>query len=431
MEDTRLGAILLESGIVSEQDLERCLSIQALTGSVRPIGQVLVAQGLVDSETLSRVLELQKARKSRAAQAATVASSDDMCSALLQAAVANAASEMVVSEGRTVRIRVGTEWRGLTEHAVAGPQVWDFARELLGHEVLEELADRRCVVRGFKQDGVGHGTARVFRHFEGVAVRLQFAAQRIEPDQIGVPREVVDQARSGRGLVLVASERGQGRGEALALLTKEAARDSASHVIVLDDEPLPWPSVPALFVRRRFGGDMERRAAAVRSAVRDDPDVLVIADIGEAETFEVALRAAEGGRLVIGHINASSVTAALNRILDFYPVHDVPRVRSSLAAVLRSLLVRQQMLHSNGNEPVIATEMLVVDDSVRDALRRGDLSDIALLLRMEGGQCGHTLDSSMLQLLVEGRVRMEDVFARAEEKAWVLERTRHLETVTE
>lgn len=187
------------------------------------------------------------------------------------------------------------------------------------------------------------------------------------------------------------------------------------------------PEVAALLSRRRFGSSPERRAAAVRNAVREDPDVLVIADISEAETFEVALRAAEGGRLVIGHINACSVGAALNRILDYYPVHDVNRVRSSLAAVLRALVVRHQLLHADGKGSVIANELLLVDNSVRDALRRGALSDIALLLRMEGGRCGHTLDSSMLELLAEGRVRIEDVFARAEEKAWVLERTRHMQ----
>ena len=79
---------------------------------------------------------------------------------------------------------------------------------------------------------------------------------------------------------------------------------------MLDDEPLPTPSVPALFVKRRFGSDPAQRADSVRSAVREDPDVLVIADLGEAETFELALRAAESGRLVIGHISAGSVTAA-------------------------------------------------------------------------------------------------------------------------
>lgn len=432
MEDTRLGTILLESGLVSEQDLERCLSIQALTGSVRPIGQVLVEQGLVDREALDRVLELQKARAcAQTGQAAKVASGDAMSGSLVQAAIDNKASEMVVSEGRTVRVRVGTEWRGLTEEVVTGPEVWDFAREVVGPEVLEELADRKCVVRGWDLTGVGHGSARVFRHFEGVAVRLQFAVDAVDPETIGLPAAVLEMAHGGRGLILVAGERGIGRSEALGMLASASARDSASHVIVLDDDPLPVADARALYVRRRFGSSPAQRAAAVRGAVREDPDTLVIADIGEAETFEIALRAAEGGRLVIGHISAASVTAALNRILDFYPVHDVPRLRSSLAAVLRALVIRHQLLHANGNESVIANELLMVDDAVRDALRRGELSDIALLLRMEGGQCGHTLDASMLELLSEGRVRMEDVFARAEEKAWVLERTRHIQTVTE
>ncbi|MCR9244927.1 MAG: ATPase, T2SS/T4P/T4SS family [bacterium] len=426
MEDTRLGAILLESGLVTEQDLERCLSIQALTGSVRPIGQVLVEQGLVDADAIERVLDLQKVRTS--AGAAKVPAGDAMSNTLLAAAVASNASEMIVSEGRTVRIRVGTEWRSLTDECVAGPEVWDFAREVVGHEVLEELAEGKSVVRGFKVEDLGRGSARVFRHFDGVAVRLQFVAEDPGAAAIGLPTAVLDLAQGGRGMILIASERGQLRAEALAMLAQRSSHDSQSHVVVLDDEPLEPPTTNALYVRRRFGETPEERSLAVRSAVRDDPDAVVIADLGSAETFEVALRAAEGGRLVIGHINAGNVAAALQRVLDFYPVHDVPRVRSSLAAVLKALVVRHPLLHKNGEESVVANELLLVDDAVRDALRRGALGDIAALLRLEDRACGHTLDSHMLELLGAGSVRMEDVFARAEEKAWVLERTRNLQT---
>jgi twitching motility protein PilT len=425
--------MLIDSGVVSESDLERCLAIQALTGATRPIGQILVEQGLVDSATLQRVLDLQRQKKQqrqrKVAPAADVGASDALRNSLLQAAKKNGASEMVVSEGRMVRIRVGGEWRDITSEAVTGPEVWDFVREAIGSDVLEQLADRQFVIRSWRDKAHGHGTAMAFRHFEGVAARLTFAPSELQkPESIGLPSQVLEAVRGTRGLVLLTGERGAGRSEAMAHLVKVAGNDAAQYVIVLDDEPSALPPPDAMVAHRRFGLSPADRAAAVRSAVREDPDVLVISDVGDPAIFELALRAADGGRLVIAYLDAPSVVAALNRIVDFYPVYDVPRVRATLAGALRMILVRHQLPAANREGTVVASEMLCVDDAVREALRHGDIADIGLLLRMEGARCGHSLDRNLMDLFAAGHVHIEDVFARADEKAWVLERTRNLQT---
>jgi Tfp pilus assembly pilus retraction ATPase PilT len=423
MEDTRLGTILLDGGIVDEAGLERCLMIQALTGHARPLGEILVEQGLLDSATVERLLQLQRERGTL--QQSVPPSTDLGSVALFTAALANRAEEMVVSEGRPVRIRVGATWSQLTAEVLRGPEVWDFVRETMGPQVLETLADRHFVVQPWHRPGLGRGLATAFRQFDGVAVRVTFAAETApEARAVGVPDAVVDAVLASKGLVLVVGERGIGRSDTLSALTRVVASDPGHYVVVLDDEPWPLPADGALVVRRRHGTTPEQRADALRSIVRDDPDAVVCGDVGDASTFEVALRAAEGGRLVIAWIDAPSVARALTRILDFYPVHDLGRARSSLAAVLRAVLVRHQLPDANHAGTVVATELLLVDDPVRELLRNGDLSDLMMLLRAEGSRSGHSLDRSMLELLQAGKVRLEDVFARVEEKAWLLERTR-------
>jgi twitching motility protein PilT len=428
MEDTRLGAILLEGGIVGEADLERCLSIQALTGGTRPIGQILVEQDLIGQATLQRLLDLQKCRNEL--RAATVGAVDTGPVSLLQAARGNGAAELVVSEGRPVRLRVAGSWRQLTEDPVRGPEVWDFVRELMGAEVLEELAERHFVIRSWQRPELGRGSATAFRQFEGVAVRVVLAPVTTTAET-ALPQAVLDQTRTGRGLVLVGGERGIGRLELLTPLLHAAARSGGDYVVAVDDEPIDLPAQGAMVVRRRYGIDTEDRAAALRAAIGEDPDTLVVGDVGAPATFELALRAAEGGRLVVAWIDANNVTAMLQRILNFYPTYDLPRVRSSLAAVLRAVFVRHELPDAGHDGTVAATELLLVDDAVRDVLRGGELADLGLLLRMEGSRCGHSLDRSLLDLLTGGRVRLEDVFARAEEKAWLLERTRDLQPTAE
>ena len=100
----------------------------------------------------------------------------------------------------------------------------------------------------------------------------------------------------------------------------------------------------------------------------------------------------------------------------------------AVAATAAGLLVLPDTASAQSLPGVTATELLVVDDAVREVVRGGELGDIGLLLRAEGGRSGHSLDRSLLELLTAGKVRMEDVFARAEEKAWLLERTKDLQT---
>lgn len=425
MEQIRLGAILLEGGLVDEAGLERCLAIQALTGGTRPLGQVLVEQGLIQAKDLERVLGLQRSRSAALGQ--VIEDADIGCASLLAAAQAQHASEVVVSEGQPVRMRVAGEWRRLTNEALRGPEVWEFVRELMGAEVLEALAERQYVVHAWDRGVLGRGSATAFRQFEGVAARVTFtAAQAPTPEQAGMPPAFVDAVRSGKGLVLVVGERGVGHAEALAPLVQLAAREPDHYVVVVDDEPLPLPADGALVVRRRYGISPRARAATLRSVVREDPDTLVVADVGSPETFELALRAAEGGRLVIAYLDAGSVTSALQRVLNFYPDYDLPRVRATVAAVLRAVFVRHVVPDVTHQHDVAATELLLVDDAVREVLRHGELADLGLLIRADGSRSGHSLDRNLLELVAAGRVRLDDVFARAEEKAWLLERTKDL-----
>lgn len=427
MDELRLGSLLLEGGIVDEAGLERCLAIQTLTGNTRPIGRILIEQGLMDEPTLTRLLDLQKHRVQETR--AKVPDQDLTSTSLLTAARANGASELVVSEGRSARIRVGPVWRQLSDQVLSGPEVWDFLRETMGASVLETLAEQRFVAQPWRSEGIGYGSAFAFRQCEGVAVRLTFSPETAPtPAALGVPQVVLDTIAHGKGLVLVVGERGIGRAAVLASLVHAAAADKSRYVVLVDDEPCELPTTGAMVVQRRFGHAAAQQAAALRSVVREDPDALIVGDVGNLEAFDTALRAAEGGRLVIGYVDAATTVSALTRVLNLYPVYELPRVRATLAAVLRVVFVRHLLpdLEHTGNVPV--TELVVVDDVVREVVRRGELTDISLLLRDEKRGTGHSLDRCMLDLLTAGVVRMEDVFARAEEKAWLLERTRNLET---
>ncbi len=426
MDETRLGSILLESKVISEADLEKCLEIQSLTGNNRPVGQILVEQGLIDRGTLERLLELQQARlteKKMLDGADTIDSGGD---GFLGAAVRAGARELVISEGRPVMARSGMDWRMLTVEPVRGPEVWDFVRTEMGSQVLEELADRHFVVRDLHRPGLCRGRVTAQRHSDGVAVLVELRPEATPPaDQLGIPKQLTEILGSSRGLVLFVGERGIGRTELLAGVLEEMAREGSRYVVVLDDAiDTELPKGGALVVRRRVGQHVATYAGGLRTAVREDPDAILIGSLNEPEAFDMAVRAAEGGRLVVGWLDANSVVGCLQRVLNFYPIYDVQRLRQSLATVLRAVCVRHLLSSADGSRLVPATEMLLVEEAARDVIRTGDLNNLGLLMRTEGGKNGHSLDQCMFDLISGSEIRLEDAYARAEEKAWLLERLR-------
>jgi len=426
MDDTRLGAILLESRAIGEADLEKCLEIQSLTGHSRPLGQILIEQGLIDRQMLERLLQLQQTR--RTAQRSALTFDASLPDGYLRAALAAGARELVISEGRPVLARAGAEWRALTTETVRGPEVWEFVREEMGNEVLENLADRHFVVRDLHKPGVCRGRITAMRHFDGVAVFVELHPEKVMTAvELGLPQPFVDTVRGGRGLVLLIGERGVGRTETLSGMLGVIADDATRYIVVLDDAIAgELPPGAAMVARRRVGEHVAGYGAALRTAIREDPDAIVVGSLSHPETFDMALRAAEGGRLVIGWLDETSVVGALHRIINFYPSYDVPRVRATLASVLRGICVRHLLPAANGGGLEPATELLLVDDAARELLRAGELDHLTLLMRAESGANGHSLDQCMFDLVVRGLVRIEDAYTRAEEKSWLLERSRHV-----
>jgi twitching motility protein PilT len=242
--------------------------------------------------------------------------------------------------------------------------------------------------------------------------------------ELGVPDGIIDVVRQARGgLLLVAGERGTGRSEVLASMIHEAAAQSGRYVWVLDEATeYPLPETGAMVVRRQTRNGGRSAVTALRAALREDPDVIVIGDAGSPQLLELALRGAEGGRLVIAGLHATQAIGSIQGVLDYFNEFEVGRVRAVLAATLHGVLVRRLLPDVQHRTMLPATEVLLPDAAARDIIRGGDLQHLDLLMRMPDGRCGHRIDQSLLEILANGQAAFEDVFACAEEKAWVLER---------
>ena len=431
MEETRLGAILLESGIIREEELERCLEIQSLTGGDRPLGRILVDQGVVPAQTLDRLLQLQSALRTDRSPQASVVQGEAM-DRLLEIAIERNASELHLSENRSPMLRVAGDLQVLDDQPVVGPEIWGFMQQYMGPDVLETLAERWSVCREFRVAGNARGRICATRHFDGIHV-----AVRLHPWDVRPIAEVESDTRlprileSSRGLVVVCGEQGAGVSETLASMLHQIARTTNDRfVLVLDDSlEFPEPESPNAIVSvRRTREHTRSYVTGLTSAMRENPDVLIVGDVSDPRAFDIALRAAESDRLVVVALPATSATDALRRIEQFYSHRDLPRIRTTLASVLRAVLAVRLLPARNRPDDdaaaqYMATEFLHVNDTVRDLVGSGSLNRVDLLLQMAAmpDDVGHSIDSAIMTLLDSGVVSFEDAFAHVMDKARLME----------
>lgn len=420
MESTRLGAILLENPVIRAEDVDRCLEIQSLTGGTRPLGQILVDEGVVSNETLEQLLAIQRTRRRKPDQTAQ-AGGGEGAQRFLDAAIAASANDLFISEGRPVRLRIAGQMQAFGEQPVEAEQVWQFIRDHMGADAPELIAEHHCLTRPFAVPGRVRGRITAFRHFDGISVcvRLHPFATRSAED-VGLRDTVLESLHADQGMVLLTGVNRCGISETLATAVVELARRRDRLVLVLDEDlEIPATSGESEVIRRRVGEHSRDYVSALRAAVSQDPDVIVVGDVSSPAVFDLALRAAEAGRLVVCAIRAKSVTAALERVLGFYSQHDLPRVRSTLAAILRCVVALELFPDARGSGQQLATEELVVNHSAREVIREGTLQQIPLLLRIDA--CGHSFDASLRDLYQAQRIRFEDAFSRAEDKAIILQ----------
>lgn len=225
------------------------------------------------------------------------------------------------------------------------------------------------------------------------------------PEQLGVPESVVDLYQRKRGLVLVTGPTGSGKSTTLAAIIDKVNCNRDAHVITLED-PIEYlhHHKMAMVNQREVGLDTESYANALRAALREDPDVILVGEMRDFETISVAITAAETGHLVLSTLHTIGAASTVDRIIDVFPPHQQQQIRVQLANVLEAVISQQLLPTSDGKSRVAAFEVMHANHAVRNLIREGKSHQLTSVMQTNRKLGMITMDEAISKLYFSGRI---------------------------
>lgn len=232
---------------------------------------------------------------------------------------------------------------------------------------------------------------------------------------LGLPDVVEHLAEKPRGLILVTGPTGSGKSTSLAAMIDKVNRERHEHIITVED-PVEYlhPHKSCIVNQREIGSDTYSFKAALKSILRQDPDVVLIGEMRDLETIEAALRIAETGHLTFATLHTNSSVETINRIIDVFPSHQQAQVRTQLSFVLQGIMCQALLPTRDGKGRCLAVEVLVPNSAIRNLIREDKIHQLYSI--MQTGQAGsgmQTFNQSLADLYLRGKITLETAVARS------------------
>jgi twitching motility protein PilT len=280
----------------------------------------------------------------------------------------------------------------------------------------QELQEQGGTDFGFEFGDKGRFRASVYQQRGHVSMSLRLIPQKLFTlEEIGLPPIVAQLIRRPRGMFLVTGPTGSGKTTTLASMVNHINETIDRHIITVED-PIEYyhPHKKSLVSQREVGVDVPSFSEALRRALRQDPDVILVGELRDLETIESALRAAETGHLVFGTLHTSSAHGTITRLVDQFPVNQQEQVRIQLADSLIAVLCQALLPRADVRGMIAAYEFLVVSSAVSNMIRENKAFRIPSVIQTGKKQGMQLLDDHLLEMVRTGKISKEDAVEKAQ-----------------
>jgi len=346
-------------------------------------------------------------------------------SQLLEAMVESRASDLHIRVGRPPCLRVDGELVEFEGTALTAAETEALVLSAVPPARRAALAAEGGCDFAFSFQGASRLRANAFRTCGdyGMVLRLLPSAM-FTLEQLRMPPVVQDMLRRARGLILVTGPTGSGKSTTLASMVNWINENESGHIVTIED-PIEYTHAHkrCLVTQREVGEDLPSFAEGVRSALRQDPDVILIGEMRDLDTIEAAVTAAETGHLVLGTLHTSGATRTIDRIIDVFPSSAREQIRTQLATSLTAV-ISQCLVRTTAGGRVAASEIMLRTDGVAAKIREGKTYQLTTDIETGAARGMRTLDGDLLALFAQGLVSEDEVFNYCQSPEAMRERMR-------
>ena len=424
MDRFSLGEVLLSLGLVSEKNLQRCLEFQDRLNNPKPLGEILVGQGLISSKILSSILDLQKRRRQVEEEPGETAE-DGLRERLKNASIQDflkvsrelKARSLYLTSGMQPSVRLHGNLVDLPTDSLTFDSCRDLLFSLLGEEQITEYYEKKALEFDLAVPEAGRFRCSLFRHYSGIGAVFRVIPEAIVSlESLSLPPRVADFTNLKNGLVLVTGPSGSGKTTTLAALVDLINRHRKVHVITLEDPiEVIFDSDQAFVTQRQINRHSRSFGEALKSALREDSDVIVVSELTDRETIETALTAAETGNLVIGTMHTRNACSTILRIVDQFSAEKHAQVRSLLSGVLRGVICQELVPNRDGMGLSLACEIMIVNRAVANLIRENRIWQIPMVMQLARAEGMMLMDDSLKALVDAEKITVEEALSRAKD----------------
>lgn len=336
-------------------------------------------------------------------------------SQLLAFSVKQQASDLHLSAGLPPVIRVDGDVHRVNVPAMSHKEVYDLVYDIMDDKQRKSFEEFLEVDFSFEISGLARFRVNAFNQNRGAAAVFRtIPSDILTLDDLGAPKVFSDLAMLPRGIVLVTGPTGSGKSTTLAGMVNHRNENDRGHILTVED-PIEFvhESKQSIVNQRELHAHTLGFSEALRSALREDPDCVLVGELRDLETIRLALTAAETGHLVFGTLHTSSAAKTIDRIVDVFPAAEKDMIRAMLSESLRAV-VAQTLLKKRGGGRVAAHEIMIGTPAIRNLIRENKVAQMYSSIQTGHGDGMQTLDQSLTALVGKGTVSREEARINAQ-----------------